>query len=427
MKLPIAIGLALAIMAGGAPCLCGEESASEVARLVEGSPSAARIVSIDARWNVTLDTGENQRVVGAADLVHFGAAVDSQNRPLLVLADGGLIAANSVERIDSTQVTVWSPLWDQWSAPLEMLRGVILAPPSAAWRRDRLVRRIARRQGSGDLVLLRNGDELSGVLTPPQQADAAAENPGVVLKLAAGNVELPLDQIAAISFHPALVQQGGGACAAWMGLRDGSLLAVSKVTPRVDRVEVSLACGLKLSAAAESLWPEAAFLQPIGAGVSYLSDLPTVGYKQIPYLDLAWPYAPDGNVLGGRMRAGGKLWVKGLGMPSDARLAYDIPAGARRFQAEAAIDDLAGADRPTEGLPATAASPRGSVIFRVLLEVGEQGWRTAYESPVIRSGEPPLSLSVDLQGASRIALIVDRADYGQTRDYANWINARFVR
>jgi hypothetical protein len=155
--------------------------------------------------------------------------------------------------------------------------------------------------------------------------------------------------------------------------------------------------------------------------------LPSAGHKQIPFLSLAWPHALDANVFGGRLRAGG-VWRKGIGMHSDARLAYNIPPGARRFQAEAALDDLAEAVVPTSGLaPSENDPPRGSAIFRVLLQDRQGAWTTAFESPTLRSGDEPLAISIDLAGAARLALIVDSADRGQVRDYANWLNARLVK
>jgi hypothetical protein len=82
----------------------------------------------------------------------------------------------------------------------------------------------------------------------------------------------------------------------------------------------------------------------------------------------------------------------------------------RRFAAEVAIDD--------------AAIGRGSVVFRVLLL--ENGtWRSTYVSPVVRGGDVPLPISVELGNAEKIALEVGYADRGDERDYANWLDARF--
>ena len=99
-------------------------------------------------------------------------------------------------------------------------------------------------------------------------------------------------------------------------------------------------------------------------------------------------------------------------MPSTSRVAYDV-AGYRKFEAELALDE--------------AAELQGSAIFRVLLESAPGEWKPAYESPVIRGGDSPLPVSIDLKGASRLALIVDFADRGDECDWANWLQARLTK
>jgi hypothetical protein len=99
-------------------------------------------------------------------------------------------------------------------------------------------------------------------------------------------------------------------------------------------------------------------------------------------------------------------------MPSASRLAYDV-AGYRKFEAEIAIDDAAGL--------------AGSVVFKVVLEAEPGNWATAYESPVVRGGDAPIPISVDLKGAGRMALLVDFADRGDVCDHANWLHARLTK
>jgi alpha-galactosidase len=84
----------------------------------------------------------------------------------------------------------------------------------------------------------------------------------------------------------------------------------------------------------------------------------------------------------------------------------------RHFVAEIALDDTAG--------------QRGSVIFRVFV-AREGQWREALTSGVLRGGDPPQPISVDIAGAQAITLIVDYADQGDELDHANWLDARLVK
>jgi hypothetical protein len=117
-------------------------------------------------------------------------------------------------------------------------------------------------------------------------------------------------------------------------------------------------------------------------------------------------------VLGTRLRAGRAVIPRGIGMPSASRLAYDV-AGYRRFEAEITVDD--------------AAELAGSVVFKVLLEKSPNEWSAGYESKVVRGGDGPMPISVDLVGAARMALIADFADRGDSCDYADWLHARLTK
>ncbi len=80
---------------------------------------------------------------------------------------------------------------------------------------------------------------------------------------------------------------------------------------------------------------------------------------------------------------------------------------AVRFQARVGIDDSTGR--------------RGSVRFRVLVDGREK-----YVSPILRGGEKPVPVEVDLTGAKRLELVVDYADRADVLDRADWLDARIV-
>jgi hypothetical protein len=129
-------------------------------------------------------------------------------------------------------------------------------------------------------------------------------------------------------------------------------------------------------------------------------------------LTVSWPYQNDRNVLGGRLRAAGQFYPKGLGVHSEAKLVYHLDQPFRRFDAELAMDD------DTAG--------QGSVVFHVSVLVDEI-WKAAFSSPIVRGGDAPQPVSVDLSGAKAISLLVDFAERGDVMDHANWLNARLVK
>ncbi len=273
-----------------------------------------------------------------------------------------------------------------------------------------------------DRLLLDNGDELTGSLV------ALAD--GVVrFETDVGPVSIKTERVDAVIFSHA--QSGKEpkphGLRAWLGFRDGSRLLATQLLVAGQTLKLKNA-DTSLSAAPSSL----VFLQPLGGRAAYLSDLVPAACDQRPFLDLggsqapraglSWPYCNDRNVTGGPLRCGGHLYLKGLGVHSAARLVYDIsplPLGAgqggraarsplTRFQSNIGIDD--------------STAGQGSVQFRVLVDGQER-----YVSPIIRGGNPPLPVSIDVTGGKQLELIVDYADRADVQDHADWLNARVVQ
>jgi hypothetical protein len=293
---------------------------------------------------------------------------------------------------------------------------VIFQWPADAARRDEWLRKIATHRLPHDELWLENGDTLTGTLLPRPPLDPAEpdrEPPPFQLKTKSGEVAAPAARVAAVVFNTALRNHTPPRGPfVQLGFRDGGALFVRQIETVGGRVRLGLIGGAALETESDSLRDELALVQPFGAAVTYLSDLKPVGYKHIPFLKQAWPFEMDRSVIGGRLRHGGQIFSKGLGMHSTARLAYDLGGRYRSLQAELAIDERAG--------------NRGSVLFRVFLDRGDNQWQTGYESPVVRGGDELLPISVDVSDAQRIALIVDFADRGDELDYANWLNARLI-
>ena len=198
-----------------------------------------------------------------------------------------------------------------------------------------------------------------------------------------------------------------------MGLRQGDLLHVAKVTAANRSVGLELAGGLKLTSDPRFLWEEVVYVHGDNRQVVALSALPPVSYKHIPLIGWETPLALNASAAGGRMRSGGGVIASGLGMPGSSRVAFALDGKVRRFQAELALDEEAGL--------------RGSVRFRVFIRRGSGDFEQVFQSEVIRGGDPPVPLRVDLNEASLLVLIVDHADRGDELDYANWLHARLVR
>ncbi len=364
---------------------------------VQGDRFAAEIAAIDSQWQVTFRCGQESRIVPAADLVAWGSFAEAGRTPLVILADGGLLVADVLEA-DKDKLTADSNLFGLVELPLDLVAGVVFHLPADRHERDLLLDRVGSAAGDADQLVLTNGDEVAG------RFQAIADDT-IRLETDLGPLDVETHRTRALVFNPGLLRRlehpglhAGG------GFADGSRLIADRLVVEGESLRIHLAGGLQWTAASEEL----VGMQPRGGRVTYVSDLEAADYRHLPFLDLAWPYRADRNVTGGLLRSGGRLYLKGIGMHSAARLTYRLAEPYRQFQAELAIDDN--------------ASGRGSVGFRVYVDGSPK-----YASPIVRGGMRPVPVSVDVSGAKRLDLIVDYADHADELDRANWLDTRLVR
>jgi hypothetical protein len=308
-------------------------------------------------------------------------------------------------------------------------------PPADAAERDRLWKRLTSSSGPDDTLFLVGGETVAGTLVSaprlgryaPEETKPGSETFQITRRGGTQAISIPAGKVIAVQFGMASDGTAGRASSGtrvWMGLTGGSLVQASSVSARGDVITIGLVAGGELRTTLagrddpdKRFWDAVTYLEPVGSRVAWLSDRESLGYKHIPFVSVERPLGIDQSVLRTRLRAGGAVFRKGIGMPSASRVAYEV-AGYRRFEAEIAIDDVAG--------------KRGSVVFKVVLQgvvtqAGAGAWQTAYESPIVRGGDVPMPISVDLKGAGRMALLVEFAERGDECDYADWLAAQLVK
>ncbi len=101
----------------------------------------------------------------------------------------------------------------------------------------------------------------------------------------------------------------------------------------------------------------------------------------------------------------GKQYPHGLGTHAFSECHVELFASCERFCALAGIDDEVGSN--------------GSVVFEVWVD-GVRRWA----SPVVRGGEAPVPVEIELSGARHLLLVVEPTADGIHLDHANWADAR---
>jgi hypothetical protein len=347
-------------------------------------------------------------VVPQADLVAWGSPAEFGRGTYVVTADGSVLSAETAAVVGE-QLEFSSAPFGPRSLPLGRVRGLVFHAPSARAARDRLFRSLsASADEDRDRLLLVGDDVVRGTLRSLDSRHADIET-------SVGAAKVELGRIAAVAFNPALTERLSlPSSRVVVGLADGSLVVTASP---VGREQVRLAPVAASPAAADAAasrepWQvareEIVFLQTFGGRSRYLSDLEPTGYKHVPYLELARDYRLDQSPGGGDLRAGGRRYLKGVGMHSTSRLTFPLAADHRRFAAEIAIDDETGG--------------RGSVVFRVFVDTEER-----FRSEVVRGGDASTPIAVDVAGGKQLSLVVDFAEAGDVQDHAVWLNARLTQ
>jgi hypothetical protein len=411
------------------------------------SPRAmSRLIGINDQQQFVFDRHGQQQAIAVDELVMWGSYSDRNRGTAILLVDGGILAADLMA-IQADSITVVGRLWPETRLPREHVQAILLRIPSDSLRRDRTCKRAFSDQRAGAQLLLENGDELDGDLVVPVRAEPGGFRPTALRWRLPGSSQpmvVPLDRSIAILFktatlrpknEPPLARLTAGesndrskrhptsdrsadvaARWQWLGLHDGSRLAVTRMFREKNVLQLNLKCGTQLTTAStstESPWSSVMSIQSFGPQVTYLSDLEPLSYKQLPYLDLDWPYQRDQSISGGRLRHGRQVFAKGLGMHSNSRLTYELSGRYRRFQAELAIDQRAGRD--------------GSVVFRIYTKASNDRWNKTFQTDIVRGAQAPIHIDVDVGDVQQMALIIDAADRADEWDHANWLNARLFK
>lgn len=405
--------------------LCGRSCAAERLLLADGTAVEANLAEAGDDGKLAFDADGKRWTPAGKDLVRWGRFAPVGNARLAVLAGGDLVVCRA-SKLRSDMLELATAQFGELRVPRTAALGLIVKPPVDSTDADRLIESITRHapaespEKAGtldrvtfDRVTLDNGDVVEGNVTALDEAK-------LTLRTDARAIDLDIERVRSLAFAGEGKRDKRHAELRYVvGTSDGSRITASSIALADAGLEAIPAWNAKLTIASEHV----AAIQTLGGRAVYLSDMQAAGYKHVPYLATAWPLAVDRSVGGGRLRADGRAYLKGLGMHSAASATYLLDKPYRRFEAELAIDDsVYDADAS-----ATRQRPaRGSVVFRIYADSGDGQWKLRHASETIRGGDAPTPVSVDVRGAKRLSLIVDFADRADEYDRAAWLDARWV-
>lgn len=144
---------------------------------------------------------------------------------------------------------------------------------------------------------------------------------------------------------------------------------------------------------------------------TYLSDLPwrSATSGLLALADQNEPIRDQAFQARSPLVLAGQVYAKGLGTLPFSEIEYALPPDAVAFRAVVGINDV-------------PAMEGGSATFHVFGD-GVELWA----SDVVRRGEPPRAVELNVAGVQRLRLVVADAGDGNVGDYADWADAAIAR
>jgi hypothetical protein len=139
-------------------------------------------------------------------------------------------------------------------------------------------------------------------------------------------------------------------------------------------------------------------------GTTYLSDQPEL----IHSTRQDWgAFGFDQTARNQPLEIAGKIYAKGIGHHANGTIVVILDGGYVEFEAEVGVQ--------------THSSGAGSIVFQVFVD-----GRKEFDSGTIKQADGVKSVRVSVAGARELRLEAGDAGDGNTRDMANWANARLT-
>lgn len=266
---------------------------------------------------------------------------------------------------------------------------------------EKIIQRVAKMLANGDdVLLLKNGDNLSGIVISADWEGFELEMDDAVVRmshdtvLAAGIVTEPAPQPSRMNGVIQLVNGSEFRADDW-------LLSSNQ---NVEHLQVRLTSGAMMKIDESSLQS----LSVINGRWKWLSEIPPIDVEQTPMMDIAWNYGLDENVLGQPLQTAGKSFERGIGVHSRSVLTYELDGAYESFVTHLGMDDSGG---PMSNVDASIVVD-GSPVF---------------EQANIRRGRLFGPVRIPLKGKQRLSLVVDFGAYGGIQDRFNWIESALIK
>ncbi len=377
---------------------------------IDGADATGTLVRLDADWSLEL-SGRLAAQVPGSQLVsvrHAGSPLPLRpSGEQIVFANGDCLPSHVLGlRGERLRVRVFNKTGPEMTVPLSTVTVLWLAAPDTISAPRLFLRRLVHEQRRRDVIYLRNGDTLDGILTG---FDPGA---GVRLQVNRRPTTVPVEKVSAVALntHLARLRMPPGSYG-HLVLANGARLGVSSAQVAAGRMHATTLFGARLNVPLADV----AALDVYAGPAIYLSTLRPRSYQFRSYLGADHAsYVPDGTVLpgapfGGDMVMEKNAYDRGIGMTGSSRLSYALDGRYRWFEATVGLDD-------------TAKDGQGRIAVQIDGKPIHLSWNGK-----LTGGHAPHTVRVDVAQARELTLIVDFGEAGSVRERVLWADARLVR
>jgi hypothetical protein len=377
-------------------------------RSAGGKSLMGPLKELAADWSVTVGSS---RVAGA-DLLTLRRAGPLPPMPAdehLILNNGDRVPFKTL-RLEGEKLLFRNGVLNDGkdvAIPLGAVSLIWLTAPASVDTAERFRREVLAGPRKRDVVVLRNGDRLEGILNKvePDRLEVEVDRKPVSVKM---------PQVAVVALSTELADRTRP-----KGIQGRLVLGGTDATAGARLTLSEAACRDGETLTGKTAWGAAlkvpltrvAALDLAGGRALYLSELEPKTYEFTPFLGSdgpRWPLGRDATADGHDLRLGGSVCDKGLGLHAQARVTYELPAGCTRFEARVGLDDRRGR--------------RGSARIAVLVD----GKAVKLERDELTASRGLVSLSIPLAGAKTLTLAVDFGARGDVQAVVDWADARLV-
>jgi hypothetical protein len=376
--------------------------------LLDGSTQEAALAALDAAGRMTTAQGRTLDLQDLRSIERSGpGAPPATPRVLILLAGQGLVLADSAVTDGRDCLVDW--VWGRGlRIPMNLVRAIVLKPAldraGAPILDPAFAAALAGEPDKQDRLFVRHRERYASVAGVVQSLGDDA----LTFATGADSTPVPRDRI----YGAILAQIGAGpdlAGQCLVQMADGSALWGSAAG--CDGKTLHLTLG---GHSVDLPWDSVCRVRVRSTRMVFVSDLDPVRTQIDPDLSIAGWWR-DAAMWGRPLRAGGRVYPKGIGAHAVCRLTYDLAGKFDTFAAVLALDPL--------------KSTRGRCDFVV------RGDNRELFRATVASGAAPQPVQVKIAGVRELTLALERSEApadGTPDDrnfgaHGNWCDARLIR